>query len=149
MSASPRPPASDVQAPREVAYEFGDPQKDSFRALAASVSFLGVCAMLLGGISGIVFAGALYSGFLPTAMATVAFGVVCIPAAWWMVSAGRSLFALVGTRGRDVEHLMSAVKHLRRLFGLGIAMLALAVVAGGLVVWCVLVMDRGGKCFGL
>ena len=149
MSASPRPSASDVQAPREAAYEFGDGQKDSFRALAASVSFLGVCAMLLGTIAGVVFAGALYSGFIPTALATVVFAVVCLCAAWWMVSAGRALLALVGTRGRDVEHLMAAVKHLRRLFGMGILVLMIAVVAGGLVVWCTLVMDRGGKCFGL
>jgi hypothetical protein len=68
------------------------------------------------------------------------------------VSAGRSLSAMVRTRGRDVERLMEAVVQLRRLFGLArivIILLAMLVTIGGaLVVWCNLVVERGGKCFG-
>ena len=71
--------------------------------------------------------------------------------AWWMVAAGRSLSAMVRTRGRDVELLMESVVHLRRVFGLwrvSIIVLALAITAGGAaVVWCTFVVERGGKCF--
>ena len=71
--------------------------------------------------------------------------------AWWMVSAGRSLSAMVRTRGRDVEQLMEAVVQLRRLFGLArvvIILVAMLVSIGGaLVVWCTFVVERGGKCF--
>jgi hypothetical protein len=47
---------------------------------------------------------------------------------------------------------MEAVVQLRRLFGLArvvIILLAMLVTVGGaLVVWCTLVVERGGKCFG-
>ncbi len=69
-----------------------------------------------------------------------------------MRSGGRALSAFVGTRGRVVDHLMAAVAHLRRLFGLArvviVVLAVLLVLGGGFVVWCTIV-DRGRKCFGL
>jgi hypothetical protein len=60
---------------------------------------------------------------------------------------------MVRTRGQDVERLMEAVVQLRRLFGLArvvIIVLAMLVSVGGaMVVWCNLVVERGGKCFGI
>ncbi|HXN34436.1 MAG TPA: hypothetical protein VN894_21385 [Polyangiaceae bacterium] len=152
MSA-PLPPVPDASAAaREAAYEFIDSHKESFRALAASMSFVGVCTMLFAALSCVFFAGELYAGFLWGAAGMATLAAVCVLTAWWMMSAGRALSSLVGTRGRDVEHLMAAVTHLRRFFGLArvvIVVLAVVVVtAGGLVVWCTLVVDRGGKCFG-
>jgi hypothetical protein len=51
-----------------------------------------------------------------------------------------------------VERLMEAVAQLRRLFGLArvvIIVLAMGVTVGGaLVVWCNLVVEKGGMCFG-
>ncbi len=153
MTAPPRPPVPAAsQAAKDVGYEFVDIHKESFRALAASISFVGVCTMLFAALSCVFFAGELYAGFLWGAVGMATLAVVCVLTAWWMMSAGRALSSLVGTRGRDVEHLMAAVEHLRRFFGLArvvIVILAVAVVAGGgLVVWCTLVVDRGGKCFG-
>jgi hypothetical protein len=144
-------PKSDAPRP-EPGYEFSDVHKESFRALAASVSFVGVCTLLFAVLSVIFAAGEVYMGFVPNGIATaVASGVYGLMA-WWMVSAGRSLSAMVRTRGRDVEHLMEAVAHLRRLFGLWrIAIIVLAlvvVVAGAIIVWCTFVVERGGKCFG-
>jgi hypothetical protein len=157
MSPAPRavdPEARKVPAPSD--YEFSDAGKDSLRALAASMSFVGACTMLFGCLSAVFFAGALYAGFFPSAIGTAALAILCVTTAWWMLSAGRSLSALVTTRGRDVEHLMEAVGQLRRLFGLArvvIVALSVAVVGlGGLIVWCTLVVDRGGnggKCFGM
>jgi hypothetical protein len=147
--AAPRPEA--LAAPRAEAYEFSDAHKDSFRALAASVSFVGVCTLMFAGLSAVFALGEMYMGFVPngigTALAAGVYGVM----AWWMVSAGRSLSAMVRTRGQDVERLMEAVVQLRRLFGLArvvIIVLAMLVTVGGaLVVWCTLVVERGGKCF--
>jgi hypothetical protein len=156
MSAAPRPSAPDApapEAPREAGREFSDAHKDSFRALAASMSFVGVCTLLFGGLLCVFFAGALYFGFVPIATGTAVGAAECLLTGWWTMSAGRSLSALVGTRGRDVEHLMDAVGQLRRLFGLArivIVVVAMVAVAGGaIVIWCTLVMDRGGKCFAL
>jgi hypothetical protein len=132
-------------------YEFVDSHKASFRALAASMSFVGVCTMLFGVLSCLFFVGALYAGLASLALGTAAGSALCLLIAWWTVSAGRSLSALVATRGRDVEHLMQAVAQLRRLFGLArvvIVLIAFVAVGGGaVIVWCTLVVERGGKCF--
>jgi hypothetical protein len=147
-------PKSDAQrpSPTPASYEFSDAHKDAFRALAASVSFVGVCTLMFAGLSAVFACGELFLGFVPnglaTALATGLFGVL----AWWMVSAGRSLSAMVRTRGQDVERLMEAVAQLRKLFGLArvvIILLAMVVSVGGaLVVWCNLIVEKGGKCFG-
>ncbi|MDP9037506.1 MAG: hypothetical protein M3O50_22140 [Myxococcota bacterium] len=136
---------------RSAGYPFSEEHKDSFHALAASMSFVGVCCFLSGGLAGVFVVGELVAGFVPNALATAAVGAVSVALAWWTVSAGRSLSALVGTRGRDVEHLMDAVQHLRRLFGfLRIVVIGLAVAIVGsaaLAVWCIRIVERGGKCF--
>jgi len=141
-------PKSDAQRPPPpaVSYDFSDADKDSFRALAASVSFVGVCTLMFAGLSAVFACGELFMGFVPnglgTALATGVFGV----------TAGCSLSAMVRTRGQDVERLMEAVSQLRKLFGLArvvIILLAMAVTVGGaLVVWCNVIVEKGGKCFG-
>jgi hypothetical protein len=140
----PRPAPPDT-------YEFADAHKDSFRALAASMSFVGACAMLFGALACVFAAGALYAGFVGLAIGTAFGAAFSLVTAWWTMSAGRSLSALVATRGRDVDHLMRSIAQLRRLFGLArvvIVVVAVAAVAGGgLVLWCTLLVDRGGKCF--
>jgi hypothetical protein len=162
MTAAPHPPATDARRPGAEAskppgspdppvYEFEDAHKDSFRALAGSVSFVGVCTMLFGAMLCMFFVGAIYSGFLSSAIGTAFGAAICLTTAFWMVLAGRELSALVSTRGRDVAHLMATVRQLRRLFGLArvivILLALLAVFGGSVVVWCTLVVDRGGKCF--
>jgi hypothetical protein len=81
----------------------------------------------------------------------VAGAAVCILVAWWMMSAGRSLSALVATRGRDVEHLMGAVAQLRRLFGFArVAVIVFALLGAafaGTIFWCTFAADKGGRCF--
>jgi hypothetical protein len=136
MSAAPRPSASDAPALKASGHDFSDDQKESFRALAASTSFVGVCAMLFGVLTSVFFAGALYAGLYPGAIVAAAVTLACVSSAWWMVSAGRALSALVGTRGRDVDHLMEAVRQLRRLFGLArVAIVVLAVAAVAVASW--------------
>src|SRR5262249_53064442 len=112
--------------------EFSDEQRDKLQSLAASTSFVGVCLMLLAAL-GVTFAlGAAASGLPAAAMGLFAGALLCAITAWWTVSAGRSLAALVATRGKDVEHLMAAVGQLHRLFAFGcVAIVVAALAAAG------------------
>jgi len=143
MSEEPRPPAG--------AFEFTEAQKDRFRALAGSVSFVGVCTMLFGAMAVIFALGAAYAGFVANGVGLAVGAVLLLVMAWWTVSAGRSLSALVTTRGRDVERLMEAVEQLRRLFGFArvaiIVVALLLVVSAGVIVWCTFVVEKSGRCF--
>lgn len=152
MSAAPLPPAARASAaPPPGEYEFSEANKEGIAALAASVSFVGVCVMLLGLMSGTFALAAGYGGFAAIAVGLVAGAALCLPLGWWATSAGRSLSALVRTRGRDVALLMEAVGQLRWLFGFArvfIIVYALAAAAAGAAfVWCNFVVEKGGKCF--
>jgi hypothetical protein len=152
MSKAPPPQlTSAADSPRTPTFDFAETDRESFRALAASVSFVGVCSFLTGALAAMFVVGEIVAGFIPNAIATVGLGAVDLAMAWWLVSAGRSFSALVSTRGRDIEHLMDAVAQLRRLFGfLRVVVIALAVsIVGcaGVVVWCTWGAERGGKCF--
>lgn len=151
--APARPPSlAPAPAPPPPPYEFSDTHKESFRALGASMSFVGVCTMLFSVLAGVFALGEVVMGFVPNALGTAVSAGLDGVLAWWMLSAGRSLSGLVRTHGRDIEQLMDAVVQLRRLFGLArvlIILLAMAVTLGGaLVVYCNFVVERGGKCFG-
>jgi hypothetical protein len=139
------------ETPPDSPYEFSEVHKESFRALGASMSFVGVCTMMFAVLYAVFALGEAYMGFLPQGLGTAALAGLDGVMAWWMVSAGRSLAAMVRTRGRDVEQLMEAVVQLRRLFGLArvvIIITAMVVTVGGAVaVWCMFVVERGGKCF--
>jgi hypothetical protein len=149
----PAPPAPRPVEPRPEPYEFSETHKDSFRALAASVSFVGVCTLMFAALSAVFALGELYMGFVPNGLATALAAGLYGVMSWWMVSAGRSLSAMVRTRGQDVERLMEAVVQLRRLFGMARVMIILLAMmvsgAGALLVWCNFVVERGGKCFGV
>jgi hypothetical protein len=150
--AAPKIDAQRLLPSKRASYEFSEGDKDGFRALAASVSFVGVCTLMFAGLSAVFACGEFFLGFVPNGLGTVLAAGLFGAMAWWMVSAGRSLSAMVRTRGQDVERLMEAVAQLRRLFGLArvvIILLAMGVTVGGaVVVWCNLVVEKGGKCFG-
>jgi hypothetical protein len=137
--------------------EFSEGERESLRALAASMSFVGVCLILFGALLGMLAAGALYSGFATSGLATGAVAalvvaVAYLPAGWWAMSGGRSLSALVLTRGRDAQHLLAAVSQLRRLFGLARAMIIVQALVFAAVIgvffWCSFVVDKSAKCWG-
>jgi hypothetical protein len=132
-------------------FEFDDDQKDAFRALAASMSFVGVCLMLFGVLLGVFAIGAVYSGFALNGGIIVAVAAAYAPAAWWTMSAGRSLSGLVRTRGGDMTFLMEAVGQMRLLFGFARAVIivqALLISAlAGIFVWCTFLADKAGRCW--
>ena len=146
VSAAPAEARSKVDE-----YEFSEVHKEGLAALAASTSFVGVCVMLLGLMSAVFALAAAYGGYVPVGIALMAGAAVCFPLGWWATAAGRSLSAMVRTRGRDVVYLMDAVAQLRRLFGFArvfiiVYALAAAAAAAGFV-WCNFVSDKGGRCF--
>jgi hypothetical protein len=124
-------------------FEFSDSQKDSFAALAGSVIFLGVCALLFASVSVLGALGALVEGYPAYAAAGVVGALVYGVTAAWMLSAGRSLSGMVRTRGKDVELLMQAVRQLRRFFALIMVLTLLSLATGMAALWCV---ATGGKC---
>lgn len=131
----------------EPSFEFSDVHKESFRALAMSMSFLGVFVMLLGGLSSVFALGSLYEGFAVNGVAIGAYAVVMMLMASWLMSGGRSLSAMMRTRGRDIDYLMEAVAQLRRYFGLTLVLLMIGMMTViAAVVWCAV---GTGKCFGL
>jgi hypothetical protein len=128
-------------------YEFTDDQKESFRALSMSMSFLGVFLMLLGGLSAVFALGALYEGFAVNGVAIGAYAVVLMLMASWLLGGGRSLSAMMRTRGKDVDYLMEAIAQLRRYFGMTLILLMVGMMATiAAVVFCAM---GSGKCFGL
>jgi hypothetical protein len=153
MSETTRP-ARTREAPGPAEVEFCEADRESFRALAQSMSFVGVSVLLLSGMGGFVFAlVAVYAGNAGWSGAVVAVAVMWILVAWWTMSAGRSFGALVRTHGRDVQRLMEAVKQLRLLFGFAQVVLViytfLAVLVAAGVFWCMWIGQAGGKCFGV
>src|SRR5271163_492412 len=88
-------------APLPESFEFSEESRDAIRALAASMSFVGVCLMLFGGLFGAFAIVALSAGFPWVAVGLVVVASVYVPTAWWTMSGGRSLSAIVRTRGRD------------------------------------------------
>lgn len=128
-------------------FEFSDVQKESFRSLSMSMSFLGVFTMLLGGLGAVFALGALYEGFAVNGVVIGAYAVVMMIMASWLLGAGRSLSAMLRTRGRDIECVLEAVGYLRRYFGLTLILLMVGMMATiAAVVFCAL---GTGKCFGL
>jgi hypothetical protein len=151
VSTRPSPPVAKASLPPASEYEFSEDRKEIFAHLAASMSFVGVCVMLLGLMSGVFALGAGYGGFLAVAAGFLAGAAVCLPLGWWTTAAGRALSALVRTRGRDVARLMEAAVQLRRLFAFARVFIILyalaAAVAGAAFVWCNFAVDKGGRCF--
>ena len=146
-------PAPAPAPPAPPPFEFDETQKGVFAALAASMSFVGVCGVLFGALSVLFVFASIYAGVVVGAVGWAAIATVVTITSWWTVSAGRSLSAMVRTRGRDVENLMAAVTQLRRLFGLQrilVIVVAMLMAAGfAAAVWCAFIAERGGRCFGV
>ncbi len=153
MSAAPRPSRPPVEEPPPLDYDFSEAHKEGFRALAQSMSFVGVSMMLVGGLGGSIFGFVAFSeGYVWSGLGVLLLAAFWLPMAWWIMSAGRSLGGLVRTHGRDVPRLMEAVGQLRLLFAFTrvvviLCAFAVVLVAAG-VVWCTIVGQGGGKCYG-
>ncbi|HXX70543.1 MAG TPA: hypothetical protein VEK07_25395 [Polyangiaceae bacterium] len=134
-------------------YEFTEEQRDSVRSLAASMSFVGACLMLFGILLALFALIAVYAGFPLGAIGLFVVAAAYTPTAWWTMSGGRSLSAIPRTRGHDVEHLMEAVRQLRRLFAFARAVILvqtlLLTAIASIFVWCTFVIEKTDRCLSV
>jgi hypothetical protein len=100
----------------------------------------------MSGVSLLGSLGALVEGYPPFAGGAAVGALVYGFGAVSMLSAGRSLSAMLRTRGRDVALLMEAITQLRRLFGLAMGLMLLVLAGGMAVAWCLV---TGNKAWGL
>ncbi len=116
-------------------FEFLEDHKDVLRGLASALIIAGVSVILFGGIGALLVAAAeLYAGASSIALGAVGVAGIVVVLASWMLSAGRSLAAIVSTRGRSIELLMASTMALRRFFlCLGVLVVA-AALAGTAVI---------------
>jgi hypothetical protein len=109
--------ASEAESSATTDFEFSDDHKDVLRGLASALVFAGVSMVLFGGLGALLVAGAeFYAGASTPAVGAVVGAVAVGALSWWMLSAGRALSAIVSTRGRSVELLMTSLVPLGRFF---------------------------------
>ncbi len=140
-SLTPVPPSLPAQPQEQptpqTPYEFTPAQDDIIRALAGKMKFVGIfhiVASFIIGLAGLIalffspLVGALYLVLLTPQLLI---GI-------WTINAAQSFKLVVGTRGRDIPHLMGALTALRKLytlmFWLLIAALLIAVLAVAAVI---------------
>jgi hypothetical protein len=119
-------------------FEFGAAENEVFQGLAAAMRFVSVGSIALAVL--LLLSALALSGFggvrmLPFAIGQSIAAAVMIITGVWLRGASRSVDAIVTTQGSDVQHLMSAMAHLGRMFSLQrvVFMAAFAVGALGFV----------------
>jgi len=91
-------------------YEFSSTQNAAFSSLAGAMKFVGIVMMVLGGL--------MVASVLVGNIAGAIQGVIQILVGLWTKSAANSIEGIVNTEGNDIDHLMSAVGDLDRLYTL-------------------------------
>jgi hypothetical protein len=118
-------------------YEFTPEQDTIVGGLGSRMQFVGLVAILLGAVS----LGAMIADYLRTGTLWLEIhGFVYLLVGIWSVSAGRSFQDVAQTKGRDINHLMDALKRLRAIYTL-IAVLLLMAVLLIVIVWIFSVLD--------
>ena len=121
------PPAEPEAVPPRPAPEpeLGDREKDAFRKLGSSMSFVGVLGLLFGVMT---IVGAIVTISVGSYIQAAVLGVAAalqIMIAVWTAQGGRALTSIYTTRGRDVTFLMQGVTQLRRIYGFALVMIVL------------------------
>jgi hypothetical protein len=123
------PPQSPARASE---YEFSQEDNKTFEALGRAMAFVGVGCLAGGGLLLLVALGTLWwsgtSGVLSAIVQSSLSGAFLITGQW-LRGASVSILAITSTEGRDLAHLMAAMRALQRMFALqrGL-MIAFAVV---------------------
>ena len=104
-------------------YEFNEQQSAVILDLASGLRIVGFLLLLLGifqaiglivSISRLGVHGPLVGAMLLLAAAAL----IYISLGWWFRSSAESFIEVVGTQGRDIDHLMTALNQLRKPFAL-------------------------------
>ena len=118
-------------------YEFTEAQNNVFMGLASAMKFVGIVSTILGGLSltPVLFSPITLLVNGPQAALLIVIGI-------WTTRASNSVQAIVDTQGNDVQHLMTAMDGLSKLYRLQRALMILGLVLM-LIVVAVLVVSGG------
>jgi len=112
-------------------YEFSEAQNLTFSVLASRMKFLGILNLVFAVFIGLFAVLALFSSPLTIVVSGPQVALMVVMGLW-MMNASSSFRMIIGTKGSDINHLMTAMEALRKLynlqFWLTIAVLALFVV---------------------
>jgi hypothetical protein len=119
-------------------YEFSQAEEAEFRGLARSMRFVGGATMWGGlGAGALAAVVQFVQNDHPNMLAWAFVAVINVAIGFLLLSAGASFRAISETRGRDVQHLMGAIRRLRRVYGVhasviigGMILVAAAVLMG-------------------
>jgi hypothetical protein len=125
------PKATVKEAPREAPreYEFTEAENRVLQELVRTLSVAGLVMLALG-IASVLYAGVYVTGPLqdPTPLVVVTTCAPLVIAGWWLRGAAAPLQRVVETRGKDISHLMDALREFQRIFALQRTGFALAFV---------------------
>jgi hypothetical protein len=136
----PHPPQLQEQPKPQPTYEFTPAQDDIIRALAGKMKFVGIfyivasCFVGLAGLVALFFSPLIGVFYLVLLTPQLLIGI-------WTINAAQSFKLVVGTRGRDIPHLMGALTALRKLYALmfwlliAALVLVLLAIAAGILLW--------------
>jgi hypothetical protein len=115
FGASPETPS------RTSEYEFSAEDNQTFQALGRAMAFVGTGCLVGGVLLLVVALGSLWwsgtSGVLPSIVQS-SLGGAFLVTGQWLRGASVSILAIATTEGRDVAHLMAAMRGLQRMFTL-------------------------------
>jgi hypothetical protein len=120
-----------AQPPAPSGYEFSEAQNLTFSVLASRMKFLGILNLVFAVFIGLFAVLALFSSPLTLVVSGPQVALMVVMGLW-MMNASSSFRMIINTKGSDINHLMTAMEALRKLynlqFWLTIAVLILFVV---------------------
>ena len=127
-------------------YEFTQQQNQDIGALAGALRFVGIASVVFGILAGAGAALVVAKSDVETSKAVVNVAGSIIQAIFliftgiWLTSAASSFREIVATKGRDIAHLMDAIKELRRVYGLQQVFIIIGIILIGAALVLVLVV---------
>lgn len=115
------------QQPQAQSFEFGTAQNETTRVLASRMKFVGIFYMVIGGFLGLI--GFIFLFFLPAfGIFYMFFAAAELLIGIWTNNAASSFRLIVETIGSDINHLMSALESLRKLYNLQFWLLIISLI---------------------
>lgn len=114
-------------------YEFNALQNETIRVLASRMKLVGLFYIVIGGFFGLI--GFMVLFFLPpVGLIYMLLAAPYLMIGIWTNNASTSFRLIVETRGYDINHLMSALESLRKLYTLQFWMLIISIIVVVLVI---------------
>jgi hypothetical protein len=120
-------------------YEFSEEQNRVIGRLGTCMRALGIVSVVLGALACVVGLFSIRSG----GFAALVQGALILAVGLLTRSAGTEFRGIVATQGNDIDHLMSALRSLLKIYQIQIALLVAAFVVI-LAVFVFVVGSRGG-----